>query len=107
MIRIIDGKFRKNLSLDIELPFKFLHRQLFMPFLMSYVSTLFSQCFLGSTLFKGVGRRKLLSQFWQNLNLDIKLPFKSVLRQLFMPFLMSYVSTLYSQYFLGLSLIHI
>ena len=63
MIRIIDGKFRKNLNLDIELPFKFLHRQLFMPFLMSYVSTLYSQYFLGSTLVKGRGNQHRYMNF--------------------------------------------
>ena len=44
------ANFDKKLNLDIKLPFKFVHRQLFMPFLMSYVSTLYSQYFLGSTL---------------------------------------------------------
>ena len=32
----------------------------------------------------------LLRPIWQNLNLDVKFLFKFVLRQLFMPFLMSY-----------------
>ena len=54
------ANFDKNLNLDIKLPFKFVPRQLFMPFLMSYVSTLYSQYFLGSTLLEGI---KLVAAF--------------------------------------------
>ena len=59
MIKITYGKFWQNLNLDIKLPFKFVPRQLFMPFLMTYVSTLYSQYFLGSTLLKGIGKKAL------------------------------------------------
>ena len=53
------ANFDKTLNLGIKLPFKFVLGQLFMPFLMSYVLTLYSQYFIGSALLKGIRRRIL------------------------------------------------